>query len=373
MSSTLKNGTVFTEDCVFKNTDVTFENGIITSVGDTKPGGKVIDCTGCYVLPGLVDIHLHGCIGHDMCDGSAASLKAMAEYLYSRGVTGFCPATMTLPPERLTEILSCAAEYARSAPHKGAARLLGIHLEGPFISTEKCGAQDSSYAQNPSAAKLRDWQKAAGGLIKLVTVAPELSGAEELISELSGEFRFSLGHTVSGYETAMRAFAAGADHVTHLFNAMPPLHHRDTGVIGAAFDTPGCFAELICDGVHLSPSAVRAAFRLFGEDRIVLISDSTEATGMPDGSYTLGGQRIFKTGSRAELSDGTIAGSVSSLYDCLLKAVESGIPLESAVRAATINPCRSVGADDTAGNISPGKAASFLILDRNDLSIKQVI
>ena len=368
----LKNGLVFTCDCSFRKTDVTVSDGIIASLSEAQGADNIIDCSDCYVLPGLTDIHLHGCAGHDLSEASDAALKAMCEYEYKRGVTSFCPAVMTLPDSMITNTVSAVSSYFPEAGTP-AADIVGINLEGPFVSAEKCGAQNVDHISEPSSEKLLAWQKAARGLIKLVTIAPETAGAVKCISACSGSFHFSLGHSSCGYDTAAAAFAAGADHVTHLFNAMQPFHHRDTGIIGAAFDTPGIFAELICDGVHVSPSAVRAAFRLFGDDRIVLISDSMEAAGMPDGEYALGGQRVFKRGNRAVLSDGTLAGSVTDLYGCMLKAVEFGIPLESAVKAATCNPCRSIGIFDRYGSIEPGKKARFFVLRKSDLSIKTVI
>lgn len=369
----LEGGLVFTEECRFERVGVSFGGGDILSVGGDADGGEVIDCSGCYVLPGLTDVHMHGCAGHDLSDDEDGALAAMAAFEYAHGVTSFCPAVMTLPDEEITDILRRTAAYVSGDTGAHTAAIAGIHLEGPFVSEKKCGAQNREYIAKPSAAKLRKWQQAAGGLIKLVTIAPETEGAIDCIRECAGEFRFSLGHTACGYDTAAAAFAAGADRVTHLFNAMPAFHHRDTGLIGAAFDRENCFAELICDGIHVSAPAVRAAFRLFGDDRIVLISDSMEAAGMPDGEYSLGGQIVIKRGKRAELGDGTIAGSVSTLYDCLLKAVGFGIPLESAVRAATRNPCLSAGLFGRYGSIAPGKAARFLILRQSDLSIKAVI
>lgn len=378
----LKNGLVYTSECVFEPLDVSFSGGEIIGVSaDISDGDSVIDCMGCYVLPALTDIHLHGCAGHDLSDGTSEALAAMAEYQFAHGIGAFCPAVMTLPADEITRILRAASDYASSAVNRSPdrAELVGINLEGPFLSAEKCGAQDSANLLPPSAEKLREWQSCSGGLIRLVTVAPELDGAERFISERPNGVHVSLGHTACGYERAAAAFAAGADHVTHLYNAMSPFHHRDTGLIGAAFDDGKSFVELICDGVHSTPTAVRTAFKLFGDARMVLISDSVEAAGMPDGEYTLGGQRVIKQGSRAVLANGctteggALAGSVSNLYDCLMKAVEFGIPLESAVRAATKNPCISVGLFDRFGSIEPGKAARFLILNRDDMSIKMVI
>ncbi|SDB31196.1 N-acetylglucosamine-6-phosphate deacetylase [Ruminococcaceae bacterium FB2012] len=370
-TTVLKNGLVYTPDRRFAPLEVSFSEGVITAVG-TGLSGRVIDCDGCFVLPGLTDIHLHGCAGHDVSFSGPEALDAVAAYEFSRGVTAFCPTTMTLPEEKLLSALDSIRRYA-AEKHPVRAEIVGIHLEGPFVSPEKCGAQDPAYIQKPSAAKLREWQKAAGGLIRLVTLAPECEGAADCIRECAGEFRFSLGHTTADYAAASEALAAGADHVTHLFNAMPGFHHRETGVIGAAFDAPGCFAELICDGVHISPTAVRAAFRLFGEWRTVLISDSMEAAGMPDGEYQLGGQKVVKRGPEACLADGTLAGSVTDLYGCFVTAVRMGIPPEIAAAAVTDNPCRSVGIQGKYGSIAPGKTAHFLILDKDTLEIRQVI
>lgn len=374
---------------------------------------EIVDASGCYVIPGLTDIHFHGCMGHDFCDGTAEDFETIAEYEFRQGVTTICPATMTLPGERLSEILRSAATY-REVEHSGMSygdleelfseenlddrgsercdedneerklqlfgrassgrsELVGIHLEGPFLSKNKKGAQKEEYLQSPSAEKLRSWQGDARGLIRLVTLAPELPGALECMEACKGEFHFSVGHTECDYDLAMRAFEGGADHVTHLFNAMPPFGHRAPGVIGAAFDTGKCYAELICDGIHVAPSAVRAAFRLFGEDRMILISDSMEATGMPDGEYLLGGQKVRVKGKRATLEDGTLAGSVCSLYQCLCTATSMGIPLRSAIKASTINPCRSIGIEKDYGSIEIGKRAHLLMLDQRDLSIRNII
>ena len=370
----IKNGEVFTEDGRFEKLGVLTENGIIKSLlpdGSACADSEVIDAEGCYVVPGLADIHLHGCMGHDPCDGTAETFETIAKYQLAQGVTTICPATMTLPDAETERILSAYAEYAEKQ-YKDLADIAGLHLEGPFINAEKCGAQKSDHIQKPSSEKLRKWQQAAKGMIKLVTIAPETEGAVGLIKEFSGEIHFSLGHTACNYDTAAEAFKAGADHVTHLYNAMPPFSHRAPSLIGAAFDTDGVFAELICDGIHVSPVAVRAAFKLFGEDRVILISDSMEATGLPDGEYSLGGQRVYVNGSRATLSDGTLAGSVSSLYVCFKKAVEFGIPLISAIKAAAVNPCRAIGLTDR-GSISQGKKAHMLILEKDSLKIRRVI
>lgn len=398
----IKNGLVFTENNTFAPMTIHTSGSLITALTTPMDSGAntaeaasdavafnsmeklafpeddaVFDAAGCYVLPGLTDIHFHGCDGCDFCDGTSEAFDAIASFALSHGVTSICPATMTLPEADLSRICENAADYRKAQLCGNAAQqtadLIGIHMEGPFINAHKKGAQNDAHILQPDAALLRRLQKKADGLIRLVSLAPELSGAVSCIEACREEFRFSVAHTEADYDTAMAAFSAGADHVTHLFNAMPPFTHRAPGVIGAAFDTPSCFAELICDGVHITPCAVRTAFRLFGEERMVLISDSMEATGKPDGHYRLGGLTVFVSGNRAVLTDGTLAGSVTPLYNCMLTAVSMGIPLESAVRAATINPCRSIGMDKLYGSIAVGKKAHFLILNRQDLSITSVI
>lgn len=391
----IQNGLVFTENFTFEPLTIrTTKDKIVelcvpaTIDSDTTshtsasashevfvcPDDTVFDASGCLVLPGLTDIHFHGCVGHDFCEGTKEALEAIAAFSLSKGVTSICPATMTLPEAELSRICKTAADFSASQQTESAtADLIGIHMEGPFINAHKKGAQNEAYIQTPSASILNTWQKDAKGLIKLVSLAPELPGAIDCIRKCHDAFRFSVAHTEADYETALNAFQNGADHITHLYNAMPPFTHRAPGVIGAAFDTPDCFAEIICDGVHITPSAVRAAFRLFGKERMILISDSMEATGKPDGTYSLGGLSVNVCGNRATLSDGTLAGSVTPLYECMRTAVSMGIPLADAVRAATLNPCRSIGMDDLYGSIAPDKKAHFLILDKEDLSIRAVI
>lgn len=398
----IKNGLVFTENNTFAPMTVHTSGSLITALTapdasdtnttktsmdtaasdsvnspDLAEDTSVFDAAGCYVLPGLTDIHFHGCDGYDFCDGTWEAFDAISSFALSHGVTSICPATMTLPEADLSGVCENAARYRRAQLCGKAAQqtadLIGIHMEGPFINAHKKGAQNDAHILQPDASLLRRLQKKADGLIRLISLAPELSGAVSCIEECREEFHFSIAHTEADYDAAMAAFSAGADHVTHLFNAMPPFTHRAPGVIGAAFDTPFCFAELICDGVHIAPSAVRAAFRLFGEERMILISDSMEATGKPDGHYRLGGLSVFVSGSHAMLADGTLAGSVTPLYNCMLTAVSMGIPLENAVRAATINPCRSIGMDKLYGSITVGKKAHFLILNQNNLSITAVI
>ena len=339
---------------------------IATASGDDQ----VVDAAGCYIIPGLTDLHFHGCRGHDFSDGDPEGLAEMARYELSRGVTQICPAGMTLLEDQLVKICQTAAAHRRSG--LPGATLSGINLEGPFLSMAKKGAQNGDWLQKPNMELLRKLEEVSGGLVKLVSVAPEVEGAMDFIREASNEVRVSIAHTTADYDTAMAAFGAGASHVTHLFNAMPPFTHRAPGVVGAAFDTPDCWVELICDGIHIHPSVVRAVFKLFGADRVVLVSDTMRAAGMADGGYSLGGQPVVKKGKYATLADGTLAGSVTDLMDCMRTAVSFGIPLADAVRAAAVNPAQSIGIYSRCGSLENGKWANVVLLNR-DLSIRTVM
>ncbi len=334
----------------------------------------ILDAEGCYVIPGLIDIHFHGCAGHDFSDASPEGLAAIAAYQLSSGVTSICPATMTLPANTLRRICECGRDFSRNNSI-GGSRFVGINLEGPFISHAKRGAQNPDFICPADAALIKELKEQSGGLIKLVTLAPETAGAMDFIRQVKHsdlrDISISLGHTESDYDTAKEAFDNGADHVTHLFNAMPGFTHRAPGVIGAAFDSPGCYVELICDGIHIAPAAIRASFAMFGSKRIVLISDSMRATGLSDGNYTLGGLDVQVNGRYATLKDGTLAGSVTNLLDCMRCAVSMGISLEDAVQCATINPARAIGIDKHYGSLIPGKAADFLLLDK-DLNLIEI-
>ncbi len=323
--------------------------------------GETLDVSGCWVIPGLTDLHFHGCVGADFSDGDPAGLAAMADYELSRGVTQICPAAMTLPPEQLEAACSVAAAHKRTA--RSGADLVGVNLEGPFLSPEKKGAQNGAWLRKPDLALLTALLERSEGLVRLVTVAPELDGAEEFIRGCAGRVAVSLGHTAADYDTAMAAFRAGARQVTHTFNAMPPFGHREPGVVGAAADSPEALCELICDGVHVHPAAVRGLFRLMGADRVILISDTMRAAGLGDGDYTLGGQAVCVTGNRATLADGTLAGSVTDLMSCLKTAVSFGIPLTDAVTAAAVNPARALGVEGDYGTLEPGKLANVVVLN----------
>ena len=359
-------GNVFDLKEGFVRRDVCFDAAVIASdSGD----GETYDAAGCFVVPGLTDVHFHGCKGADFSDGDPDGLTRMAEYELSRGVTQICPAGMTLPEEQLLKICQAAAECRRAG--KPGAELVGVNLEGPFLSEAKKGAQNGAWLRAPDVELLKRLIEASEGLVKLVSVAPELPGALDFVREASKEVTVAIAHTAADYDTAMAAMNAGAREITHLFNAMPPFTHRAPGVVGAAADFPDCRVELICDGVHIHPAVVRAVFKLFGPDRVVLISDSIRGAGMPDGQYTLGGQDVTVKGPLATLADGTIAGSVTDLMSCMCKAVSFGVPLADAVRAAAVNPAQAVGVFDRVGSLDVGKQANAAVLDQN-LELKAV-
>ena len=362
-------GQVFDLEQGFVSRDVCFDG---EKLEQGSAGGKTYDASGCYVIPGLTDLHFHGCVGEDFSDATPDGLQKMADYELSRGVTQICPAGMTLGEDQLTRICENAA--AHRAKNPGGAELVGLHLEGPFLCKAKKGAQNEAFLHDPDPAMLHRLQQAAQGMVKLVTLAAEQPGALEFIRSAQEDgITVSLGHTTADYDTACAAYEAGARQATHLFNAMPPFTHRAPGVVGAAFDHPQVKVELISDGVHIHPSVVRAVFQLFGAGRVILISDSLRATGMPDGRYPFGGQEIEVHGNRATMADdpNTLAGSVSDLMACMRSAVSFGIPLHDAVRAAAVNPAQVLGVFDRLGSLDVGKTANLAILDR-DLNLKDV-
>ena len=360
----IRNALTFQEDGSFPKRDIKIKQGRFSREGD----GEVLDAEGLYAIPGLIDLHFHGCVGYDFCDGTPEALRAITRYQRAAGITAICPATMTYPEEKLAAICANAAAW-----NEDGAALVGIHLEGPFLSAAKKGAQNGAWLRDPDVSFFWRLQEKAAGKIRLLDIAPELPGATDLIRRVSGCVSVSLAHTEANYETAVRAFQSGACHVTHLYNAMPPFLHRSPGVVGAAIDTPQCRVELICDGVHVHPSVVRATFQMFGDDRVILISDSMMATGLPDGSYMLGGQPVSVHGNRCTLADGTIAGSASNLMECLRTAVlKMNVPLGSAVKAATVNPAKALGIFSTYGSLAIGKRADLLLLDPS-LRLVQVV
>lgn len=329
-------------------------------------GEVCLDAENAYIIPGLVDIHTHGAVGADASDGSPEGLLKMSAYYAANGITSWVPATMTLPEPELAKTLRSMRDF--TCPGNGA-KLAGVNLEGPFISCEKRGAQNSANIQSPDAALFYRLQETSGDRIRLITVAPEMPGAEEFIREVSKCCTVSIGHTAADYSKAKEAYESGATHTTHLYNGMSPFGHREPGIVGAAFDS-GATVELICDGYHVAPPVIRMTWQLFG-DRVVLISDSGRCAGMPDGVYDLGGQSITLTEGKACLTGtNTLACSSINLLECVRRAVSFGIPLEAAVYGASTAPAKVIGAD-TIGSIAPGKCADLVVLGE-DLQIRAV-
>lgn len=370
----IKNVKIYTEGHEFKHGDIYIQNGVFaekTSACDS------IDGNGCYAVPGLIDLHFHGCAGYDFCDGTMEALREIAAYEAAAGITGIAPATMTLPEDELEQVLRTAAEYQKQAAETrpAGADLIGINMEGPFISKAKKGAQDPAHIIPCDIQLAQKFLEASGGLVKFIGIAPEENpDFAAFIEQLKGQVTISLAHTNADYDTAMAAFRAGADHAVHLYNAMPPFSHRNPGVVGAVADSTHVYAELICDGIHIHPAVVRATFRMLGAGRIVLISDSMRATGMPNGRYTLGGLDVDVRGRRATLAgDGALAGSASNLMDCVRTAVtKAGIPLGTAIACASENPAKRLGVFEERGSVSIGKKADLVLLDEK-LDVQMVI
>ena len=360
----IKNGQVFHSSGRFIPADVELAGDRIVKVAPagTLHGDEELDAAGKYVTPGFVDIHIHGAAGSDFCDGMDGSdkyVRAMQKYLGSQGVTSFLGTTMAFSEEILDRIFDTARPIFGQEGY--GAVLRGVNMEGPFFNKAKKGAQAEEYIIDPDWEMFQRLWERSGHNIRLVDVAPELPGALEFAQKASKLCTVSIAHTCATYEEATAAFANGFTHTTHLFNAMPAFTHRAPGVVGAASD----FAEhieMICDGIHLNPAVVRAGFIMFGPARVCIISDAMQACGMPNGEYSLGGQKVFMTDGLATLADGTIAGSATCQAEGFRRAVKFGVPLESALKAATINPAKAAGLFDEVGSIAVGKRADVLVL-----------
>ncbi len=359
----IRDGIIFGTDNRFHKGDIAVSGEVITSHSDDT---DVIDAEGLYIIPGLTDIHFHGANGHDFCDGTFEAFNAIHEYELNHGITTICPATMTLPEDELTRILAEARRFRETCRN-----FKGVYLEGPFISRSKIGAQNPEYISRPDVNMLTRLQNVSGNMIRIAVVAPEVEGAMSFINEARNITRISVAHTSCDYETASEAFRTGASQVTHLYNAMNPIKHREPGPIIAALENENVNVELICDGIHIHPAVIRSTLKAFGAERVIFISDSMEATGMSDGEYMLGGQKVIKRGNKATLEDGmTIAGSVTNLMDCMRTAVkEMGIKLEEAVICSSINSARAIGIDSS---LREGNTANMVALDE-ELNIEWVM
>ena len=357
-----KNARIFTSDFQFVTGAFEVDSGRFAQVLPKDVPADAVDLKGATVIPGLVEVHSHGNSGFDFSDGDYQGLKQMARFYAQCGVTSFAPASMTLPYEVLETAFVNALRLADECPLDHS-RIMGIQMEGPYFSYAKRGAQNPDYLKEPDFEGFKKLYDACGGMIRIVDIAPEIPGAAEFVEKAKRYCTVSIAHTDSDYDHARVAIDAGVTHLTHLYNAMPAIHHRNPGVIPAAVENDKVQAEIICDGFHIHPAAVRLAFTMF-KNRMILVSDSGRCAGMPEGSkFDIGGQDGWLVEGVGRLADGTICCSASDMWKCLRNTISWGVPVEEAVRAATLNPAKAIGADLEIGSIEAGKMADFIITD----------
>ena len=364
VSLLLKNANLFVP-CSLGPGSVLIKDGRIVSVhriGDTEPDVPSIDLGGAVLGPGLIDVHTHGADGVDLMDGGDAASR-MARFFVRHGVTGFVPATATASFAALKVAVE-GVRRAMDAP-AGGARVLGVHLEGPFVSAQRLGAQSPDFCIAPTESNVEHLLDIAGNVARIVTLAPEVEGADRAIRHLVERgIVVSIGHTVATAAQTQAAFAAGASQVTHTFNGMPPLHHRRPGAIGAALTTPGVCIELIADGVHLAPTTIRLALAAKGVDDVLLVTDSMAATGRPDGQYALGPVQVVVCEGQARLPSGALAGSTLTMERAVTHVARwTSAGLSGAWQMASLNPARQLGIDDRVGRVVPGYAADLTAID----------
>ena len=360
-----KNARIFTGDFQFHMGAFEVKDGLFGEILPENVPADAIDLQGATVIPGLVEVHSHGNSGADFSDGDYEGLKAMAKFYAQCGATSFAPASMTLPYDVLSKAFANAKQLKQEAP-EGYSRIMGIQMEGPYFSYAKRGAQNPDYLMEPDFEGFKKLYDEADGLLTIVDIAPELPGAAEFVEKASKLCTVSIAHTDCTYDHARAAVDAGVTHLTHLYNAMPAIHHRNPGVIPAGVENANVQAEIIADGFHIHPASVRLAFTMF-KNRMILVSDSGRCTGQPEGyQFDLGGQMAELRGGVAKLvGTETIACSASNMWACLCNVLSWGISEEEAVRAASYNPAKALGAQDKIGSIETGKYADFVITDAN--------
>lgn len=366
----LKNAKIVDDSFHLADADIAVGGDKISEIAPGLSGEEECDLTGCVIVPGFVDVHIHACVGADTCDADPEGIAKMCAHLVTKGVTSFCPTTMTVSHDDISKALS-VVKGCMEQPPKGAA-IAGVNMEGPYISIHNKGAQSGKYIRELDIDEFEKVFDACGGIIKIVDVAPECGGAEGFIKKASKLCTVSVAHTKADYECAKHAFDLGITHATHLYNAMPGLTHRAPGVVGAVFDDERVRAEIICDGFHIHPAVLRITFQMLGKDRAVIVSDSMRAAGQPDGVSELGGQTVYVKDGQARLEDGTIAGSTTNIHQEVKNLVGYGVPFLNVIQAATLNPAKEIHEDERIGSIKVGKYADLVALDSN-LNIKLVV
>ena len=367
-----KNSWIITEDGKIKG-NLIIENGIIKSLGNESVDDLMELDDNLIVIPGFIDEHIHGAAGSDAMDGTIEDLKKIANALASEGTTGFLATTMTQSPENITKALQAVKAYRENGFDEGA-EVLGVHLEGPFIAKEHIGAQPLEYVAAPLVETFKKYEEASGNNIKIVTLAPEVEGALDLVKYLkSRNIVASVGHTGAKYDDVKKAIEAGASNATHTYNAMKGIHHREVGTVGATFLFDELNAEIICDGIHVSAPAIKLLYKNKPHDKFTLITDAMRAKHMPDGDYELGGQPVIVKNNEARLHDGTLAGSVLKMNLAVKNVMKFlDLPLEEVVKYATINPARNLHVDDVMGSIKVGKYANLVVVDQ-DMNVHMTI
>lgn len=372
----ITNGKIYTEKQVIENGYLVVEDGKISDIQQGTYTGELeqIDVKGQNVLPGFIDIHIHGGYGEDAMDASYEGLKHLAEQLLSEGTTTFLATTMTQSDANIEKALKNIVTYQADQQRGEAAEVGGVHLEGPFISEHKVGAQNPKYVQRPSASKIQHFQEVANQQIKIITFAPEVESAHDTLNQLHEDIIFSMGHTVATFDEANEAVDHGAKHVTHLYNAATPFEHRDPGVFGAAWTNEQLNTEIIVDGIHSHPASVHIAYKQKGNEHMYLITDAMRAKGMEDGEYDLGGQNVIVKGKEARLASGALAGSILKMNDGLYNLIEyTHDSLENLWRVTSLNQAIALKIDDHKGSLAIGKDADIVVVDdtiRIDKTIK---
>jgi len=366
------NGTIITPFHLISGKGIIVEEGKIIEMVNkeelstaTLTGAEVIEGKDKYIAPGYIDIHVHGGGGSDVMDGDYEAINQIAITHSHFGTTSFLPTTMTMSKDKIIRSLRSICEAVKKGT--AGAEILGIHMEGPYINPEKKGAQREEDIKKISLGEFLEFNQASGNLIRLVTIAPEMPGAIGLIKYLYKQgIIASAGHTNATYAQVQAGIQAGLSHVTHTFNAMRELHHREPGVVGAALTSPELTVEVIADGIHIHPIVLKILTKIKEGEKIVLMTDAMRAAGLKEGTYDLGGQEVIVTKGQARLKDGTLAGSVLTM-DKAVKNMASkvGVPLPKAIQMASFNPARSIGIDDKKGSLEPGKDADIVILNKN--------